>query len=195
MKTMHLGPDSPNGSEGAATEIDRLLAEGKRVSVTITEEHEQLSPREASERLGFSRQHVQRLIAAGELAPEQMPGLRYWKVPLDSLTAFEQRRDRARRRFADLSRELGELGAPLEQPDHHAALSGARRGRDLLRAGDPGFGTSSYQRAVICAQGITVLTVDQGDPTSRLVADGLDRDRCGFHLASIPSGVQGAATS
>lgn len=114
MKTVHLEPGSRDGPRAVSTEIDRLLAEGNRVSVTIAVEHERLSPREVSERLGFSRQHVQRLIAAGALAGEQLPGSRYWKVPLESVAAFELRRDAARKRFADFSRGLDEAGAPLE---------------------------------------------------------------------------------
>jgi hypothetical protein len=48
-------------------EIDRLLGKGKRITVTVAEEQELLSPQQAADRLGFSRQHVVRLIGYGEL--------------------------------------------------------------------------------------------------------------------------------
>jgi transposase-like protein len=39
----------------------------KPIAITVAEESAMLSPQEAAERLGFSRQHVRRLIEAGEL--------------------------------------------------------------------------------------------------------------------------------
>jgi excisionase family DNA binding protein len=82
--------------------------------VTVAEEQESLSPREAADRLGFSRQHVVRLIQAGELAADKLPGSSYWQIPLSGVLAFEERREAARRRSDELSRSLDALGAPLE---------------------------------------------------------------------------------
>jgi excisionase family DNA binding protein len=114
MKTMHLDPDTRDQAARVSEEIDRLLSEGKRVAVTVAEEHELLSPQQAAGRLGFSRQHVVRLIGAGELRAEKLPGSSYWRIPLGSLLSFEERRARARE-FSDVfSRELDRLGAPLE---------------------------------------------------------------------------------
>jgi excisionase family DNA binding protein len=114
MKTVHLDPDGRGRAAEVSAEIDRLLGEGKRVAVTVAEEQELLSPQEAADRLGFSRQHVVRLIQAGELAADKLPGSSYWQIPLGSVLAFEERREAARRRSDELSRSLDELGAPLE---------------------------------------------------------------------------------
>lgn len=114
MKTVRLTPDARERAAVVSEEIERLLGEGKRVAVTVAEERELLSPREAAERLGFSRQHVVRLIRAGELEAERLPGSSYWQIPLGSVLAFEARREDARRRSDELSRSLDELGAPLE---------------------------------------------------------------------------------
>lgn len=97
-----------------AEEIDRLLAEGKSVAVTVVEEGERLSPQQVAARLGFSRQHVVRLINAGEIEAEKLPGSSYWQIPLAAVLAFEERRVAARRRSDEFSRSLDELGAPLE---------------------------------------------------------------------------------
>lgn len=77
-------------------------------------EDEVLSPAEASRRLGFSRQHVMRLVSAGELDGERLPGSSYWKIPLASILAFEERREAAHERADAFSRELDQLGVPLE---------------------------------------------------------------------------------
>jgi excisionase family DNA binding protein len=115
MKTLHV--DSTT-EEASVAEIHQTLHEmigrGLAVSVTIFEEGEKLSPQQASQRLGFSRQHVMRLIDAGELEAEQMPGSSYWKVPLASILDFEERRDRANQQADEFSRSLDEVGAPLE---------------------------------------------------------------------------------
>jgi excisionase family DNA binding protein len=114
MKVVHLHPDERERAALVAEEIERLLGDGKRVAVTVAEEDELLSPQEAAERLGFSRQHVVRLIAAGDLDARRMPGSIYWQIPAASVLAFEERRERARRQADELSRALDELGAPLE---------------------------------------------------------------------------------
>ncbi|MDQ2700747.1 MAG: helix-turn-helix domain-containing protein [Actinomycetota bacterium] len=114
MKTVHLDPGARERTAEVSAEIDRLLAEGKRVTVTVTEDVELLSPQVAAERLGFSRQHVVRLIRANELSAEKLPGSSYWRIPFGSVLDFEKRRVAARERADQLSRSLDELGAPLE---------------------------------------------------------------------------------
>jgi excisionase family DNA binding protein len=114
MKIVHLDPDARDRAALVNEEIDRLLGEGKRVAVTVAEEDELLSPQEAADRLGFSRQHVVRLINAGEIDARKLEGSGYWQIPLGAVLAFEERRDHARRSAEAFSRSLDELGAPLE---------------------------------------------------------------------------------
>lgn len=94
--------------------VKRALSRGRDVTVTITDQDDVLSPQQAAVRLGFSRQHVNRLIEAGELRAEQLPHSRYWKIPLPSLLEFEERRERAREQADEHSRSLDKLGAPAE---------------------------------------------------------------------------------
>lgn len=114
MKTLHLDPDTRDQTARVTEEIDRLLSEGKSITVTVAEEQELLSPQQAAERLGFSRQHVVRLINAGEIGARKLPSSSYWQIPLGSMLDFEQRREHARELSDAFSRELDKLGAPLE---------------------------------------------------------------------------------
>jgi excisionase family DNA binding protein len=116
MKTLHLEPkiEEERQLSELSNEVSALLSEGKRVAVMIAEEDEILSPATAGQCLGFSRQHTVRLIEAGELRADRMPGSGYWKVPLSEVLAFEERRRRARDEADEFSRSLDEAGAPLE---------------------------------------------------------------------------------
>lgn len=92
MKTFRLNPTAAGDQAAAvAGKIDKLLREGKRVAVTIAEEQELLSFQQAARRLGFSRQHVRRLIDYGALEARQLPGSSC-RIPLWSVLALEERR-------------------------------------------------------------------------------------------------------
>jgi excisionase family DNA binding protein len=114
MKTMHLDPTAGDQAASVAEEVDKLLREGKHVAVTVAEEQELLSPQQAALRLGFSRQHVRRLIDYGKLEARKLPGSSYWKIPLSSVLAFEERRAESDRLTAEWSRDLDAMGAPAE---------------------------------------------------------------------------------
>jgi excisionase family DNA binding protein len=91
-----------------------MLDEAKHIAVTLDEEQELLSPQQAADRLGVSRQHVVRLIGYGDLEAQQLPGSTHWKIPLSSVLAFEVEAERHRKITDDWSRELDALGAPAE---------------------------------------------------------------------------------
>ena len=81
MKTLHLDPTSSDQTALVVEEIDRLLAKGKRLAVTVAEEKEFLSPQQVADRFGFSRQHVVRLIGYGDLPAEKLRGLELLEDP------------------------------------------------------------------------------------------------------------------
>lgn len=114
MKTLHLDPDARDQAALVAEEIERMLADGKHVAVTLAEEQELLSPQQVADRLGFSRQHVMRLIGYGDLVAKRLPGSSHWKIPLSSVLAFEGSRAEHERLTAEWSRELDAMGAPPE---------------------------------------------------------------------------------
>jgi excisionase family DNA binding protein len=109
-----LDPTARDQAALVTEEIERMLGEGKRVTVTLAEEQELLSPQQAADRLGFSRQHVVRLIGYGDLQAHKLPGSSHWKIPLASVLAFEEQRERGDRLADEWSRELDALGAPPE---------------------------------------------------------------------------------
>jgi excisionase family DNA binding protein len=112
MKTIHV--TSRSQLADLTGTIEQMLEDGKTLSVTVAEADELLSPSAVAARLGFSRQHVRRLVDAGELVGRQMPGSRYWKIPLASILEFEERRERAARDADRFAAELDHLGAPAE---------------------------------------------------------------------------------
>jgi excisionase family DNA binding protein len=114
MKTLHLDRSTRDRAALVTEEIDRMLGEGKHIAVTLAEELELLSPQQAADRLGFSRQHVVRLIGYGDLEGQHLPGSTHWKIPLASVLAFEERSAEHERLTAEWSRDLDELGAPAE---------------------------------------------------------------------------------
>ncbi len=97
-----------------AEEIEHRLEQGKHLAVTVAEEDELLSPQQVATRLGFSRQHVVRLIGCGKLQAQKLPSSHYWKIPLSSVLAFEEHRERHRELTAQWSRDLDAMGAPAE---------------------------------------------------------------------------------
>jgi excisionase family DNA binding protein len=117
MKTIHIDPGEGDAEQKLSTvqeTIEGLLDADKPIAITVAEENAMLSPQEAAERLGFSRQHVRRLIEAGELEGAQLPNSTHWKIPLRSVLAFEQQRAEAQERAAKWSRDLDAMGAPPE---------------------------------------------------------------------------------
>ena len=115
LTTIHLDPSSAQDvSESLLETIRGFLRAGKSIAVTVVEEDASLSPQQAGLLLGFSRQHVVRLIEAGELEGERMPNSLYWKVPRRAIEEFGRKREAAEERAATLSRDLDRLGAPLE---------------------------------------------------------------------------------
>jgi len=117
MKTIHINPaegDAKQKVSAVQDAIEDLLDADKTITVTVVAENAMLSPRAAADRLGFSRQHVRRLIEAGELEAGKLPNSTHWKIPMRAVLAFEQRRSEAEERADEFSRSLDELGAPTE---------------------------------------------------------------------------------
>ncbi|MEU1277259.1 helix-turn-helix domain-containing protein [Streptomyces sp. NPDC005805] len=102
---------APDGREQALPwELVRVLlasagqlAQGHAVTVLASEAL--LSPAEAAQLLGLSRPFVVRLLDAGDIASEHLPGSSHRVVRLADVLAFQEQRERrreGRRRIADL---------------------------------------------------------------------------------------------
>jgi excisionase family DNA binding protein len=117
MKTIHIDPAAGDPREKISTvkeAIEGLLRSDRAITVTVADVDSMLSPQQTADRLGFSRQHVRRLMEAGELRGEKLPSSTHWKIPLREVLAFEERRGAAEERSDEFSRSLDELGAPTE---------------------------------------------------------------------------------
>lgn len=117
MKTIHIDPSQGNAERQISTikeAIEDLLDSDKTIAVMVADEDSMLSPQQAADRLGFSRQHVRRLIEVGELEAQQLPNSTHWKIPLRAVLAFEERRVGAETRADEHSRSLDKLSAPAE---------------------------------------------------------------------------------
>jgi hypothetical protein len=91
-------------------EIDRPLGEGKHIAVTVAEEQERLSPQHAADQLGFSRQHIVRLINASELEAQKAPRIQLLTDPAQNGTRVRgapRTRSRAIRRILAIARRTG----------------------------------------------------------------------------------------
>ena len=100
----------PDGQEIALPEslVAVLIASAGQFSqghgVTVLATEVRLSPAEAGELLGLSRPFVVRLLDAGEILSEHLPGSKHRVVRLADVLRFQARRERrreGRRRIAD----------------------------------------------------------------------------------------------
>lgn len=87
-----------------------LLLSRATLPTMAIEDNELLSVRETGDRLGFSVEHVKRLIETGELTTRQPSG----GVSVQSILAFERRYCGAERRADEFSCALDRAGAPAE---------------------------------------------------------------------------------
>jgi excisionase family DNA binding protein len=101
----------PNGREVAlpAPLVQILLASAGELSagraVTVLASEVRLTPAEVGELLGLSRPFVARLLDAGEMPSEFLPGSRHRVVRLADVLEFQVRRERrraGRRRVAEV---------------------------------------------------------------------------------------------
>ncbi len=101
----------PDGREVPLPEalVKILLASAGELSagraVTVLPSEVRLTPAEVGELLGLSRPFVARLLDAGDLPSEHLPGSRHRVVGLADVLAFQARRERrraGRRRIADV---------------------------------------------------------------------------------------------
>ena len=76
----------------------------------LTSETE-LSPAEAGQLLGLSRQYVDRLVDLGDLPGRQLPGSRHRRIRVADVVAFQQMRAQRRGRIAETVNDLIDAGA------------------------------------------------------------------------------------
>ncbi len=100
--------------KAAEAAIRELRDAGESFDFTVVPVDDWITPATAAAQLGVSRQHVRRLMDAGELRGRQKENSTHWLVSQGSVTASLQRREDGLQVVNDWSRELDELGVPAE---------------------------------------------------------------------------------
>jgi excisionase family DNA binding protein len=107
--------ENPDGSRVASRELDRLLLtameELAQGEVFVLRGDEEVSPAEAGELLGLSRQFVDRLIDEGDLPARQLPSSRHRRIRVTDVVAFQQQRDQRRSLIASAVNSAVDAGA------------------------------------------------------------------------------------
>lgn len=91
----HLSPEA----QELLTSLKRCIGAGNEIIVTDENEATTFTPSQVAERLGMSRTHVYTLLDRGEIPFDRVGRDR--RVHLADLTAFEARRQSARRDLAE----------------------------------------------------------------------------------------------
>jgi excisionase family DNA binding protein len=98
--------EQPDGTRVSSRELSRFLttavtelASGDELVLLRGED--EVSPAEAGELLGISRQFVDRLIDVGRLPARRLPGSRHRRLRVADVVAFAQRRDDRQALIAD----------------------------------------------------------------------------------------------
>jgi excisionase family DNA binding protein len=103
--------ESESPEIGAVVEsISERLARGKTVSVWVADDEAEVTPREAAQMLGVSRQFVMRLIADGDLFSRRLPGSSHRRVPVEGVVALMARRETIHQRLDEAARALDTAG-------------------------------------------------------------------------------------
>ncbi|MCU1498002.1 MAG: DNA-binding protein [Acidimicrobiales bacterium] len=107
--------ESADGSWIESPELDRLLhaamadlAEG---DVVMLGGNAQVSPAEAGELLGLSRQYVDRLIDDGQLTARHLPGSRHRRLRVADVLAFQRRRHDRQSKISSAVNAVVDAGA------------------------------------------------------------------------------------
>lgn len=80
------------------------------LSVSIVGEAETMSPQQAADFLGISRQHMTRLLDAGALPFTRKPGSTHRVIPSRAVVELAGRRDEARRRADGFAQRMNTAG-------------------------------------------------------------------------------------
>jgi excisionase family DNA binding protein len=108
--------EQPDGQRLSSGELLRFLATAVSELATGSEvmllrSESEISPAEAGELLGISRQFVDRLIDAGKLPAQRLPGSRHRRLRVADVVAFRRDRDTRLTIMSDAINTLVDGGA------------------------------------------------------------------------------------
>jgi excisionase family DNA binding protein len=108
--------ERPDGERVSSRELSRFLATAVAElasggEVVLLRGESEVSPAEAGELLGISRQFVDRLIDVGRLPARRLPGSRHRRLRVADVVAFAARRDERKAAISDAVNALVDGGA------------------------------------------------------------------------------------
>ena len=108
--------EEPGGERLSSADLSRFLAAAVSEiaaggEVVLLRGESELSPAEAGELLGISRQFVDRLIDVGEIPARRLPGSRHRRLRVADVLAFGKRRNDRQALISDAVNTLVEAGA------------------------------------------------------------------------------------
>ena len=108
--------ERPDGERVSSREVSRFLAAAVSEvasgdEVVLLRSESEVSPAEAGELLGISRQFVDRLIDVGRLPARHLPGSRHRRLRVADVIAFAERRDERQELISDAVNALVDSGA------------------------------------------------------------------------------------
>jgi excisionase family DNA binding protein len=110
-KTLHFDSttqrDILDGVKHALEEMD--LDDGP-VSVSIVGASETMSPQQAADFLGISRQHMTRLLDSGLLPFTRKPNSSHRTIPSRAVVEFAGKREKGKRRFDEFAATMNDAG-------------------------------------------------------------------------------------
>jgi excisionase family DNA binding protein len=98
--------EQPDGTRVSSRELSQFLTTAVLELTTggelvLLRSDEEVSPAEAAQLLGISRQFVDRLVDAGQLPARRLPGSRHRRLRVADVIAFEKRRNERRALIAE----------------------------------------------------------------------------------------------
>ncbi len=108
--------EQPDGTRVSSRELSRFLTTAVSAladggEVVLLRGEDEVSPAEAGELLGISRQFVDRLIDVGRLPARRLPGSRHRRLRVADVVAFAQRRDERQALISDAVNAVVDAGA------------------------------------------------------------------------------------
>jgi len=111
-KTLHFDATSQREEilDGVKRALEEMDLEDGPVSVSIVGDSEAMSPQQAADFLGISRQHMTRMLDAGMLPFTRKPGSKHRVIPSRPVVELASKRKEAKRRFDEFAATMNDAG-------------------------------------------------------------------------------------
>jgi len=111
-KTLHFDSTTQRDDilDGVKRALEEMDLEDGPVSVSIVGESETMSPQQAADFLGISRQHMTRLLDAGMLPFTRKPGSKHRVIPSRAVVELAGSRKAAKQRLDKFAATMNDAG-------------------------------------------------------------------------------------